>query len=116
MAEILVKDVIRLILQRSDQRDGVWRTTAWYKKTPGVLSTMLTILDIIREWQAKHLYDEYKLTNLHVFRSKISKSFNHQVLATLVFSYKFPHLKAAEIDIRPDFDDKKNLLVIMHDP
>ena len=44
----------------------------------------LTTIDIIREWQAKHLYDEYKLSNLHVFRSKISKSFNHQVLATWV--------------------------------
>ncbi|KAF7509230.1 hypothetical protein GJ744_008290 [Endocarpon pusillum] len=54
--------------------------------------------DIIREWQAKHLYDEYKLSNLHVFRSKISKSFNYQVLAT------------------PVFDEKKSLLVIMHDP
>lgn len=44
----------------------------------------LTMVDIIREWQAKHLYDDYKLTNLHVFRNKISKSFDHQVLATSV--------------------------------
>lgn len=63
----------------------------WYLEsgcTVGVLFLSIGWLadevDIIREWQAKHLYDEYKLTNLHVFRSKISKSFNHQVLATSV--------------------------------
>jgi histone deacetylase 6 len=48
------------------------------------LAGLLTITDIIREWQAKHLYDDYKLSTLHVFRSKISKSFNDQVLATSV--------------------------------
>lgn len=47
---------------------------------------LLIMVDIIREWQAKHLYDDYKLTSLHVFRSKMSKSFDHQVLATWVFA------------------------------
>jgi Arb2 domain len=50
---------------------------------------MLISVDIIREWQARHLYDDYRLTNLHIFRSKISRSFNHQVLATSVSSLPF---------------------------
>jgi hypothetical protein len=29
-----------------------------------------------------HLYDKYKLTQLHIFRDSISKSFDQQVLAT----------------------------------
>ena len=40
--------------------------------------------DVIREWQAKHLYDQYKLTNLYIFRHKVSKSFDNQILATFV--------------------------------
>jgi histone deacetylase 6 len=54
--------------------------------------------DIIRQWQANQLYDSHKLTQLHIFRNKVSKSFDQQVLAT------------------PGWDSKKNLLVIFHDP
>jgi histone deacetylase 6 len=54
--------------------------------------------DIIRQWQASQLYDSHKLTQLHIFRNKVSKSFDQQVLAT------------------PGWDSKKNLLVIFHDP
>lgn len=54
--------------------------------------------DIIRQWQASQLYDSHKLTQLHIFRNKVSKSFGQQVLAT------------------PNWDSKKNLIVIFHDP
>ena len=43
---------------------------------------ILVRTDIIRQWQATHLYDKYKLTQLHIFRDTVSKSFDHQVLAT----------------------------------
>jgi histone deacetylase 6 len=39
-------------------------------------------LDVIRAYQSKHLYDNFKLTNLFIYRNSISKSFDHQVLAT----------------------------------
>ena len=54
--------------------------------------------DIIRQWQAAQLYDSHKLTQLYIFRAKVSKSFDQQVLAT------------------QQWDSKKNLLVIFHDP
>ncbi|EAA59664.1 hypothetical protein AN8042.2 [Aspergillus nidulans FGSC A4] len=37
--------------------------------------------DIIRAYQAKQLYDNYKLTSLYIYRTAISKSFENQVLA-----------------------------------
>ncbi|EER44443.1 histone deacetylase hda1 [Histoplasma capsulatum H143] len=37
--------------------------------------------DIIRQYQAKQLYDSCKLTSLFIYRDTISKSFEHQVLA-----------------------------------
>ncbi|KAL1959893.1 hypothetical protein VTO42DRAFT_561 [Malbranchea cinnamomea] len=54
--------------------------------------------DIIRAYQAKQLYDEYKLTSLYIYHETISKSFEHQVLAT------------------PNYDQPNPLLVIFHDP
>jgi histone deacetylase 6 len=54
--------------------------------------------DIIRQWQATQLYDSHKLTQLYIFRAKVSKSFDQQVLAT------------------QQWDSKKTLLVIFHDP
>ncbi|KAI1931621.1 Histone deacetylase hda1 [Ophidiomyces ophidiicola] len=54
--------------------------------------------DIIRQYQAKQLYDEHKLTNLYIYRASISKSFENQVLAS------------------PNYDAPVPLLVIFHDP
>ncbi|EXJ55243.1 histone deacetylase 6/10 [Cladophialophora yegresii CBS 114405] len=53
--------------------------------------------DIIRRYQAMHLYDKYKLTQLHIFRDTITRSFDQQVLAT------------------PNYETKKALIVIFHD-
>ncbi|EXJ94322.1 histone deacetylase 6/10 [Capronia coronata CBS 617.96] len=58
---------------------------------------LISELDVIRQWQAAHLYDKYKLTQLHIYRDTISKSFDHQVLAT------------------PNYESKKGLVVIFHD-
>ena len=54
--------------------------------------------DVIRAYQSKNLYDSYKMINLSVYRERISKSFNHQVIAT------------------SDYAQAKPLLVIFHDP
>lgn len=40
--------------------------------------------DVVREWQSKVLFDEFKMTSLFILREKISKSFENQVLATWV--------------------------------
>lgn len=37
--------------------------------------------DVIRAYQSKQLYDNYKLTSLYIYRTAISKSFENQVLA-----------------------------------
>ncbi|KAL4795013.1 hypothetical protein BDV19DRAFT_179123 [Aspergillus venezuelensis] len=54
--------------------------------------------DVIRAYQAKQLYDNYKLTSLYIYRTAISKSFENQVLAT------------------PNYNQATPLLVIFHDP
>ncbi|KAL2004581.1 hypothetical protein VTN00DRAFT_3317 [Thermoascus crustaceus] len=54
--------------------------------------------DIIRAYQSKHLYDNYKLTSLYIYRNSISKSFENQVLASA------------------NYDQPVPLIVIFHDP
>ncbi|THC89821.1 hypothetical protein EYZ11_010730 [Aspergillus tanneri] len=54
--------------------------------------------DVIRSYQAKQLYDNYKLTSLYIYRNAISKSFENQVLAS------------------PNYYQRTPLLVIFHDP
>ncbi|GES66357.1 histone deacetylase [Aspergillus terreus] len=54
--------------------------------------------DYIRGCQAKQLYDNYKLTSLYIYRTRISKSFENQVLAS------------------PNYYQAVPLLVIFHDP
>ena len=53
--------------------------------------------DVIRQQQATELYERFKMTQLHVFRDQISKSFQHGVLATR------------------NYQDQDRLLVIFHD-
>ncbi|KAE8134720.1 hypothetical protein BDV38DRAFT_285494 [Aspergillus pseudotamarii] len=54
--------------------------------------------DVIRAYQSKRLYENYKLTSLYIYRTAISKSFENQVLAT------------------PNYYQRNPLLVIFHDP
>ncbi|KAL2846671.1 hypothetical protein BJY01DRAFT_213339 [Aspergillus pseudoustus] len=54
--------------------------------------------DIIRAYQAKQLYDNYRLTSLYIYRTSISKSFENQVLAS------------------PNYHTATPLLVFFHDP
>ncbi|RAH49355.1 histone deacetylase hdaA [Aspergillus brunneoviolaceus CBS 621.78] len=54
--------------------------------------------DVIRAYQSKQLYDNYKLTSLYIYRTAISKSFENQVLAS------------------PNYHQAKPLLVFFHDP
>ncbi|KAL4805033.1 hypothetical protein BDV18DRAFT_141785 [Aspergillus unguis] len=54
--------------------------------------------DVIRAYQAKQLYDDFKLTSLYIYRTAISKSFENQVLAS------------------PNYNQATPLLVIFHDP
>lgn len=54
--------------------------------------------DIIREWQAQKFFENHDMVSLFIARSKLSKSFDHQVLAT------------------PNYVDARPLLLIFHDP
>lgn len=54
--------------------------------------------DIIRQWQAQHLFDEYRLVDLHIHRERISRSFSKQVLASI------------------SHDTARHLMVLFHDP
>ncbi|KAE8167019.1 hypothetical protein BDV40DRAFT_296049 [Aspergillus tamarii] len=54
--------------------------------------------DVIRAYQSKRLYENYKLTSLYIYRTAISRSFENQVLAT------------------PNYYQRNPLLVIFHDP
>ncbi|CAK42801.1 uncharacterized protein An16g01840 [Aspergillus niger] len=54
--------------------------------------------DVIRAYQSKQLYDNYKLTSLFIYRTAISRSFENQVLASSNYHQTVP------------------LVVIFHDP
>jgi histone deacetylase 6 len=54
--------------------------------------------DIIRQYQTKLLYDNYKMISLFIYRDQLSKSYENQVLAT------------------PKYDSDLPLLLIFHDP
>ncbi|OJJ43996.1 hypothetical protein ASPZODRAFT_18771 [Penicilliopsis zonata CBS 506.65] len=54
--------------------------------------------DVIRAYQSKHLFDNYKLTSLYIYRNAISKSFENQVLAS------------------PNYYQPVPLIVFFHDP
>ncbi|KAI9699415.1 MAG: Histone deacetylase hda1 [Candelina mexicana] len=54
--------------------------------------------DVIRAYQSKNLYDQFKMTSLFILRDRISKSFENQVLAT------------------SKWDGCNVLIVIFHDP
>jgi len=54
--------------------------------------------DIVRQWQASTLWNEHEMSPLHVYKEKLSKSFENQVLAT------------------PDYMKARPLLVVLHDP
>ncbi|CEJ59885.1 Putative Histone deacetylase HdaA [Penicillium brasilianum] len=54
--------------------------------------------DVLRGYQAKILYESFKLTPLYIYRTKISRSFENQVLASANYHERVP------------------LIVIFHDP
>lgn len=39
--------------------------------------------DVIRDYQSKQLYEDFKLTPLFIYRTAISRSFKNQVMARL---------------------------------
>ena len=58
----------------------------------------LTEADVIRQYQSNNLYDKHKMVELYIFRDRLSKSFENQVLAT------------------QNYHTERPLLVIFHDP
>ncbi|PGH21333.1 hypothetical protein AJ80_03384 [Polytolypa hystricis UAMH7299] len=73
-----------------------WR--CMYPKGPSESFKGARVHDIIRQYQAKQLYDEFKLTSLYIYRDTISSSFENQVLASR------------------NYDKENPLLIIFHDP
>lgn len=94
---------------------GRW-TVEWWGYIFCWYSYINTCTDIIREWQAMHLYDRCQLTELQILRDNVSKSFKNQVLASYE-PWSSNNEKLAMTDIyRPNYDTKRNLLVFFHDP
>ena len=86
----VVRDVCRI-------QSRYWRCMFPQEPSKGIVQGE-RMHDVIREWQAKHYWDKYRMNSLYVFRNELSKSFKDQILAT------------------PNFDTKDSLLVIFHDP
>ncbi|KAL4864518.1 hypothetical protein BDV12DRAFT_176065 [Aspergillus spectabilis] len=92
-SEMAISTVRRVIMIQSNH----WH--CMYPKGPqgeGVWTDRLH--DVIRAYQAKQLYDNYKLTSLFIYRTAISRSFENQVLAS------------------PNYNQAASLLVFFHDP
>ncbi|EPS34986.1 hypothetical protein PDE_09951 [Penicillium oxalicum 114-2] len=73
-----------------------WR--CMYPRPPQHLAWADRLHDVLREYQAHQLYENFKLTPLYIYRNKISKSFQNQVLASANYHERVP------------------LIVIFHDP
>ncbi|OAP64896.1 hypothetical protein AYL99_00868 [Fonsecaea erecta] len=87
---------LETVAQVRNIQSKYWRSI--YPKEPvGGIFGGERLHDIIRQYQAAHLYDQYKFTQLHIYRNTVSKSFDQQVLAT------------------PNYERKKALLIIFHD-
>ncbi|KAF7713980.1 Histone deacetylase class 2 [Penicillium ucsense] len=73
-----------------------WR--CMYPKPPNNPAWTNRLHDVLREYQAHQLYENFKLTPLYIYRNKISKSFENQVLASANYHKRVP------------------LIVVFHDP
>ncbi|KAF2165028.1 hypothetical protein M409DRAFT_55934 [Zasmidium cellare ATCC 36951] len=91
-----VDDVKRVLRQQS----RFWKTL--HPKDPSTkLSGPLRgvrMHNVVRDWQAEVLFDEYRMTPLFIHRQQISKEFENQVLAT------------------SNYSESRPLLLILHDP
>ncbi|KXT04602.1 hypothetical protein AC578_8689 [Pseudocercospora eumusae] len=89
-------DDVKLVLRQQSR--------FWSCLHPKDLSAKLSLLggermhNVVRGWQAKTLFEEYRMTSLFVHREQLAKAFEDQVLAT------------------PNYAEARPLLVIMHDP
>jgi histone deacetylase 6 len=73
---------------KGPQEQGLWTDRLHGKPSQyQIWATVLTVLDVIRAYQSKQLYDNFKLTSLYIYRTSISKSFENQVLARSVEAY-----------------------------
>lgn len=66
---------------------------------PTILKILTRFLDIIRAYQCKLLYDNYKMFNLWIYRDGLVKAFEKQVLATYVtlFQRKVTRITVANV-------------------
>lgn len=55
-----------------------------------LVSSLSASPDVIRDYQSKQLYEEFKLTPLYIYRTAISKSFKNQVMARLASKILIP--------------------------
>ncbi|KAI9716932.1 MAG: hypothetical protein M1812_005081 [Candelaria pacifica] len=94
-----IKDVEKVIMRQS----RYWRSLypsdidiEANKKTGG--QRMHATKDVIRAYQSKNLYDEFKMTSLFILRDRLSKSFENQVLATPGI-IGVPHPKTKKLEL-----------------
>ena len=68
---------------KGPENQGVWtdRLHGKERNPQQRMDDLIIGSDVIRQYQAKHLYDNYKLTSLYIYRNGLSKSFENQVLA-----------------------------------
>ncbi|GLI79815.1 histone deacetylase hda1 [Penicillium ochrochloron] len=90
------QDAIETVGRVMNIQAQYWR--CMYPKPPQHLTGADRLHDVIRAYQAQQLYENFKLTALFIYRTKISKSFENQVLASANYHERVP------------------LIVIFHDP
>lgn len=88
---------IKTVQKVKQKQSKYWRCMFPQEPVNSMVSG-LRMHDVLREYQAKHYFDQYRMNNLYIFRNELSPSFRDQVLAT------------------PNYEIKKDLLVIFHDP
>ncbi|OAG37424.1 hypothetical protein AYO21_08390 [Fonsecaea monophora] len=95
-ATAATQDAVNTVAKVRNVQSKYWRSI-YPKDHIGGIFGGERLHDIIRRYQAMHLYDKYKFTQLYIYRDTVSKSFDQQVLAT------------------PNYETKKALMIIFHD-
>ena len=88
---------VETIQQVKNIQSKYWRCIYPKEPSPGIAGGE-RMHDLLRDMQALSLYKSFKMTELHIFRETVSRSFDKQVLAS------------------PNYENKAKLFVMFHDP
>ncbi|KAI5294941.1 Histone deacetylase hda1 [Ascosphaera acerosa] len=74
------KEAVSLVEEVKMEQSRYWRCL--YPKPAAPIFRSNPLQDVLRQYQAKKLYEDFKMTSLYIYRDYLSVSFENEVLAT----------------------------------